>query len=465
MLKSLACNAQPNLASTGAAPRRVVSRRAMAFPGASFARSRVRGVVVFLLYILVFAGCAIRIREAFRHNPVDQLWSDPGRHWEHATETLGTAPLIQLDPPIYQMWVSLVQKWSLGDPFLIACYAGLLSSATPWLWYRFLRESLRQRDLALLGWALFAWLPSWISIFSYFMTETLFLALLGASLWQTMRARRRRSLSSFYGMVALWTVTSLTRGIAAPFAAIACLWIWLRDPRVRTAAVSVVLIGAMTVPFSIRNHNFLTLWSPLGSGWPNQIYAASGKQGIVFNMVRDGAAWNYGFASPSYFAKQLDPISNWEPKRVGNLTVFADLRKGSQDWRVAYERGTLHGWRLFKLRMENVVLVMFGKSWPDSSPDCFGTRAAIAMRWVWAPLFLLTMAMALLRFRSTLARPLLPALIAAWFVFQGVTLIAVNEGRYRKPLEGLLVAQCLVLVDGKLSSRRSRVIPSSAVRT
>jgi hypothetical protein len=40
---------------------------------------------------------------------------------------------------------------------------------------------------------------------------------------------------------------------------------------------------------------------------------------------------------------------------------------------------------------------------------------------------------------------LLPGLTLVWLVFQGLLLLSVNEGRYRKPLEGLLVAQSLVV--------------------
>jgi hypothetical protein len=40
---------------------------------------------------------------------------------------------------------------------------------------------------------------------------------------------------------------------------------------------------------------------------------------------------------------------------------------------------------------------------------------------------------------------LLPALLLTWFVVQGLLPIAVGEGRYRKPFEGLLICQCLLL--------------------
>ena len=300
-------------------------------------------VHVFLLYALIIVASALRIREAFVRNPMDQLFSDPGRHWEHARQTLTPALWAIIDPPVFQMWVSLVQKWSLGMPVLIAAYSGFMSVLMPWFWYQFLRAYLRTPTLALTGWAVYAWLPSWITIYSYFMTETLFLPLMGACLWQTIRADRRRSFSSFCGMVALWTVTSMTRGIAAPLGALACLWVWLRDAQVRTAAASLLIIALMAVPIAVRNHHSINLWSPLGSGWPSQIYTESGKRDINLDLVGDGVSWSYGFGSPSMFAKQLAPLMKWDSKRTGTAKVFIDLRKGPEDWDTAYKANVVHG--------------------------------------------------------------------------------------------------------------------------
>lgn len=171
-----------------------------------------------VLGALILAGCLLRLLDPFYHNPAFHLFSDPLRHWDNARMPLAPGPMALLDPPFFQVWLSIVQKWTLGHPALIAVYAATMSLLTPWLWYRFLREMLSSRRLALLGWALFAWLPSWFDIFGYFMTETLFLPLLGASLWATARARRKQSTVSFCVMAVLWIFTALTRGIAAPIA-------------------------------------------------------------------------------------------------------------------------------------------------------------------------------------------------------------------------------------------------------
>lgn len=431
----------------------IVTSRSESRPGSAFELEQVLRVV---LIVLGMVGCALRFREAMLHNPMSHLFSDPLRHWDHGKAPLMSSPMALIDPPVFQMWMSLVQKITLGDPVLMGAYAGLLSVSTPWLWYCFMRDFLRSKTLALAGWAVLAWMPSWISIYSYTMTETLFLPLMGASLWQTVRARRLRTVGSFCGMVALWTLTGMTRGIGIPLAGMCGIWVWLRHPhKLRTIGWSLVIVFVMMAPIAVRNYRFLNLWSPLGSGWLNQVYAESGKKNIQISTVRDGSRVGYEFGSPSLYAKQLAPLSNWEPGRSGTVKVAIDLRRGTADWKATLEQTAAHGSERLRLRWENMVLVMLGESWPDNNMRYPVAAAASRLRWVWAPLMLAVLLVAAVRFRDTLARPLLPVLIVTWFVFQAPSLVAVNEGRYRKPLEGLLVVQVLVLVEHALERQRA----------
>jgi hypothetical protein len=417
-------------------------------PDSATLSPNVGNIARLVLYAAVVAGLAFRVREAFVHNPLDHLFSDPLRHWEAARDPFNTSPMVLIDPPLYQMWLSLAQRLTLAEPRLVSAYAAAMSVATPWCWYLFLREQLGQRTLALAGWVAFAWMPSWIGIFSYSMTETLFLPLLGLSLWQTLRAKRLRSVRSFSAMVALFTLTALTRAIALPLGGVAGLIVWIKHPKkVRTALGSLLIIGAMLGPFALRNHAFMNLWSPLGSGYLNGIYAGSGKKNIDIDLTRDGARWQYTFGSPSFYASQLAPLSNWAPKREGTVKVSVDIRKGPVDWESERNRTAVHGADLLRLEWENTVLLMLGVSWPDNNPAYAVAVASMATRWIWAPLFVLVLGLCAAAYRATWKRPLVPALIVTWFVFQGLLLLAVNEGRYRKPLEGLLVVQTLTLIE------------------
>jgi hypothetical protein len=406
-----------------------------------------RGVAA-ALWLLVLLGSLLRLWEVWQHNPLDHIWSDPQRHWDAASKTLEASPMAVFDPPLYQLWLSLVQKLSLGSRELIGCYVGLLSIATPWLWYRFLREALSSRLLALGGWAVLVWLPTWIGIYSYFMTETLLLPLLGASLWQTLRADRRRSVGSFVGMAVLWMLTGLTRAIALPLGALACLLVWIGHPaRWRAAAWSVFVAVLIMAPLGYRNYHSVRLWAPWGNSWLTSIYAESGKREIQLRLRRDAAVWTYGFTTPAMDRTPFEPFSDWTPSRRGTVLVDVDLNAGARDWRAALTATAVHGPERLRLRLENLIDVLSGDSWPDNNRAYLMGAVQIEFRWVWLPLFLLVIAWSARRWRATLRRPLLPALITLWFLVQAVSLLSVNEGRYRKPFEGLLIAQLLVLVD------------------
>lgn len=407
------------------------------------------------LYFLILVACALRVWEVVLHNPLHHIFSDTQRHWDHGRNALESAPMVLFDPPLFQMWLSLVQKWALGVPGLFAFYAAVMSIATPWLWYRFLREALASRELALLGWALLAWLPSWISIFSYFMSETLFLPLLGASLWQTLRARRKQTLGAFGAMVVLWSLAALTRGIAAPFAGLAGAWVWWAHPQKWRAALLGAAIAAFAaVPFAIRNHEQVGLWSPFGNGWLNSIYAASGKQNIVLHLRRDGAEWGYVFGSPSMYVPQFRPLTEWSPKREGTVEIRIDLRQGSADWEREAARTALPAAAQWRLRADNFLLAIAGESWPDNNRDYLAGRASLDARWIWLPLLLALAGVAVRRVDAIRRAPLVPALILCWILLQGCSLLAINEGRYRKPLEGFLIAQALLFLDWRRAAPR-----------
>lgn len=412
-----------------------------------------------LLYLLIVIACAFRAWDIVLHNPMDHIFSDPGRHWAHGRNALESAPMALFDPPLFQMWISLVQKWSLGVPRLVAAYAIAMSVITPWLWYRFFRELLSSRELALLGWAVLACLPSWLSIFSYFMSETLWLPLLGASLWQTLRARRKQTLGAFAGMVILWSMTVLTRSVAAPFAAIAGAWVWWHVPRkVRSALLGLAIATVAVVPFAVRNHANVGLWSPFGNGWLNSIYAISGKEKINITLQRKGGNFGYEFKSPSLIGMQFYPVSYWTTARSGGIEININMLNGAEDWKREYARAAAEGPGHWPLRWENFLFAMAGESWPDNNRDYIAGRASLAVRWVWVPLFAVLMGYGVWRHRDVIKTPLIPALILAWVLFQGVSLFAVNEGRYRKPLEGFLIAQALLFADlrrRQLSSRET----------
>jgi len=79
-------------------------------------------------------------------------------------------------------------------------------------------------------------------------------------------------------------------------------------------------------------------------------------------------------------------------------------------------------------------------------------------RWTWAPLIVLCVVATLAQWRRQRER-LLPAPLLTFVIVQGLYPLAVAEGRYRKPFEGLPLAQCQLhasRVRGRLGGPFSR---------
>ncbi|MCW8127725.1 glycosyltransferase family 39 protein [Microbulbifer halophilus] len=410
-----------------------------------------------LLYGLIIAGVCLRIDQILQFNPVDHIWSDPQRHWEQGTDVLRNDPMAMTDPVLYQLYIAALGKLTLKDPLLVAFYTILLSLFTPWIWYRFLRELQPHKALALSGWAALSLLPSWVAIYSYFMQETLLLPLLGAALYASWRCRRKQTLRSFLLMVFLWSLAGLTRGIAIPLAAVTCCWLWLEQgDRLRKALWSTLLLALVLGPLVVRGYQQMQLFAPHGIGKMVSIYTRSGKSKININYQRDGARWGYWFASPATGEKPLAPLSDWTTARRGTVEVNIDVEHGAEDWREAMEQNPLSVSKYLWITKENLIYLFFGASWPDNNRERTLHRVNIQMRWLWAPLTLLLLTVTVIYWRRLGGERMLPVLLLVWLLVQGLLPIAVNEGRYRKPGEGLLLAQAVLVLGtlGKASRRR-----------
>jgi hypothetical protein len=438
---------------------------ALANPADSPAPSRFDVIRALLLGFLV-AACAYRVWLVFRSNPFGQVWSDMARHWAEGTRPLDATPMSAVDPIGYQLYLGVLGKLSAGSPTLIAYWTSLLSLAGPWLWYRFMRELLPSRNAALAGWLLLAALPSWSAIYSYFMQETLMLPLLGAALWATWRARRKGDSASFIVAVGAWLLAGLTRGICLPLGAVAMGWLWLaQDRRFEKAALSLALLAAVLVPLAGRSWSIARLLSPHGSGQVAYLYLLGGSRSLWIDFTRSGGKerWTYGFVSPSISHPPLAPLSRWTGPRRGELRFPIDLDAGARDWQAA--KASLPpwgGWRALELTGESLVHLFFGPSWPDTDIEGnlhrdIGTLN-YWMRWLWAPLALVCAVLITLQWQRQRER-LLPALLLTWIVVQGLVPLSLNEGRYRKPFEGLLIVQALVLAGG------TRTWPASSKRS
>jgi hypothetical protein len=238
--------------------------------------------------------------------------------------------------------------------------------------------------------------------------------------------------------------------------------VWLvGKEKVSKAVVSAIMLVLVLAPLSYREHQFIGLWSPYGSSDFNEIYARSGKRSVELHLTRDGAFWYYIFQSPSIGSHPLAPFSQWESSRTGSVCISVDLGQGAKDWNQTLAQSAVGFPRGLALRGENIIFLLFGESWPDNNPAQFSARLSRPMRWVWLPLALLLLAACIWKRRLLRDHWLLPSLLLVWFVFQGLSLIAVDEGRYRKPAEGMLISFAVVLATLFIRSRK--MSPASAV--
>ena len=404
-----------------------------------------------LCYLVIVFGILYRIDYIIEFNPLHHIFSDTQRHWEQGIDVLRFDPMSQTDPVVFQLYIASLAKLTLKIPELVAFYTILLAIITPWVWYRFMRELQPSKNAALLGWAALSLVPSWISIYGYFMQETLLLPLLGMTLYATWRCKRKNTTATFMLMVALWILTGLTRGVIIPMAAVACTWLWLaQDKKIEKAAWSLLLLGLIMGPLTYRSFNIMHIFAPHGVGHMNMVYARSGALSIEMQYDREGARWGYIFQSPAAEAKPFAPFSDWQSQRKGRAYAFVDVDNGMVDWDKAFEKYPLTLDKYLWMTRYNLILLFFTESWPDSNRARTLGEINYQTRWVLLLLFLGCIVTAAFKWPQQKHYLLLPSLILTWFIVQGLLPISVNEGRYRMPLIGLVIAWMVLLCNMRI---------------
>ncbi len=405
-----------------------------------------RQILLWTLYLLIILGAVYRAIYIAEYNPIHQIWSDPQRHWEEGVNTLRDDPMTITDPVAYQLYISALAKLTFMKPPLVAFYTILLSVFMPWIWYRFFRELQPSKIYALIGYVVITWLPSWNSIYGYFMQETLMLPLLGAAMYFTWRCRRKKTLKSFLVMAFSWSLAGLTRSICIPLAVVATLWLWIEQgEKLKKATYTVLVLLLILGPLTYRSYKTMCIFAPYGIVQMTQIYAMSGAQKIVINYQRQQDHWFYHFTSPSLLIEPFAPLSTWKSKRNGTVFISVNIDEGEKAWKREIERHTLNLNEYLWITKENLILLFFSPSWPDSDRKRVLGEINYQMRWLWAPLGILVLTFSGVLWRKGERHLLLPSIILVWLFVQGFMPMAVNEGRYRKPFEGLIVAQIILL--------------------
>lgn len=413
-----------------------------------------------LLVLLIVAGSCFRVFIVFNHNPMDSLWGDMMRHWQNGLRfPRGTA-----DPIGYQLYMFILQRLTGSNRFLIGLACSALSVLMPWTYYRAARIFGLDKVPALWVWALIAWTPSLIMIYRFIMMETLLLLLEGAALWATARYLRRGGTQAFLLFVFSWTLACLTKPTVLPLAAICLLWmLWKKTPSLRQIAWASALALVMLIPSSVRNYIQLGFVAPLGNSWLTRIQLRCGAKRLDLDFyTRAVPAVGYhpelakhsGEAiSPSCWIRPLEPLSDWAIRRAwgdSKVLIVVDAAYGERDWKAAYARYTPDADEWLAQWRENIILFFFAPSYPETLEPLWDTYLEYLGRWLWAPLILVIFLGNARQFlRGTFDFiPVAVTLYTAGFALQNIVIM---EGRYRKPVEPLLLLNLVWLLCSKRS--------------
>ena len=383
-----------------------------------------------------------RLLFPFFDSPLQHLFSDPARHWANGAQFLHPSLIGAGDPYLYQLWIFLLRSATADSPAWIELSCGLLCAAMPYGWYRALRERLSRRQ-ALIGALIIALTPSFLGIYAYFMTETLLLTITGYAFWLTFRAWRKGTALSWILCCLVWICAIFTRLVMLPIAAVclATIW-WAHGRRIDRALIAALLFLALSIPVGLHAKPQLGYFWPLGNSYITQIYNLSGRHDIALDC-RQGGQWFFG--SPSFYNPTFYPFSGWTTARQGTVKVTIDPARGRADWVAERERvAVLSPMTTAERLYENLLFLLFGQSWPDNDRNSIVGIAAIWVRWLVLPA-LLYVAWGALQQRF-IGRDWLLALCAlGMMLFLEFQSTAIIEGRYRKPIEPMLLAAAIIL--------------------
>jgi hypothetical protein len=386
-------------------------------------------------------------------NPMDALFSDPWRHWENAKLFLTPGAMGASNPYLYQLYLFLVQKATNENKLEFGVATAALSVSYVVIWYVFARSVFRTPINALRFATILCWLPSHISIFGFCMNETLLLPLTGLALWLTKRTLVLRTPGTFVAMATTWTLAVLTRSVVGPIG-LSCVlvsWIKLRRGRWLAMAVSCAIGFAWVAAASEHAHRVLKRYTPFGDNSVVAVYFVSGARDYAMDIKGYGT---FGFSSPSLYVSPFTPFYEFKSHREGVVRFSVDFdQKGKDVERTLRDELALNWKRLPRLIYENVIYLSFGHSWPTAgATHDRGDAICLTERWIWFPLIVISTigSIVYLVRRGPAFVPMVT--LAFVFTFYVLAQVAFMEGRYRKPLEPVVLLAPLWLWDARRRS-------------
>lgn len=400
-------------------------------------------------WFLLLVGTVVRIWSVLVYrNPTSLIFSDAARHWDNAKHFLDPGPMGCSNPYLYQLFLYLVRRATSDSALLVGLVTTALSLAYPLSFYLFARSVCRRRINALRAATVLALLPTHVSIFSFFMNETLLLPLMGFALYTTVEAKKRRSGALFLLATTLWVAAILTRSVVLPIAFLAAVYALAPQRRRILLALSATIITAVGFgAASLHAYPYLHRYTPFGDSSTVGIYFVSAARDYQVTYAK---RYVYGFSSPSLYISPFDPFFGFTSIREGKFAFSIDPEKAGEDVRATYIGLTAKNRaKIPHLVFENLVYLTFGHAWPDAGKDNTPGRICLWERWIWAPLLLIAVfgSIAHLRRRGPSLVPVLT--LAFVFSLYAASVLTMMEGRYRRPLEPMLVVAVFFLLDAR----------------
>jgi hypothetical protein len=231
---------------------------------------------------------------------------------------------------------------------------------------------------------------------------------------------------------------------------------WKLDRKIFPAFASAGLVFLLLLPNTLRSWSILGFPAPFGSGYIARIMHAGETKHTRFHW--NGGTWIY--SSPSCYIEPLEPLSHWMIGRAYNETIqdiTISKESGRAGWNIALRKITPSIESKLLHLGENIVLFLFAPSWPDSGKDDWIGALNYCSRWIWAAIiFHLVVGNAFcLKKRAFNLVPALGTVCILLFLFQNrVTM----EGRYRKPIEPLLLLNLVWLWSVNRESAEMRTL-------
>jgi hypothetical protein len=241
--------------------------------------------------------------------------------------------------------------------------------------------------------------------------------------------------------------------------------LWLtQSQRLWKAGISALLAAALIVPAGLHAARNLHFFAPFGNLYFNSIYHDSGQRNIAVDY---GPLGRFQFGAPSFYTPTYFPFSGWLTDRTGTVAITINTRNGEADWKREQQRiRALRQFPAWRQRWEDLQYLLFGEVWPNSDDTSFIGTASLWGRWLWPPLLLFLLYAVVKRWFVGVAW-LLPAGGLGTVALLALQTQAVTEGRFREPIDGVLMAStvCAIYFGSRAAKlRRRELVPLPQVQ-